>query len=398
MDFDRITDRRGTGSLKWNAPSAPGKSDVIPLWVADMDFPAPEAATAALKARLEHPVLGYTAADPEYVEALRSWYGDRYGAALDAAAFSLGPGLVPSLGIAVRTFSEPGDGVLLMTPVYYPFYDIVRNNGRTVVEAPLNASDPFRMRMDLEAASRAAAEAEARGTKVRMLLFCSPHNPGGVVWTGGELAALVDFARERGLVIACDEIHGDLVFEPSRFVSLAAFPGAAERTVVLSAPNKTFNLAGLHLSHFVAEDERLRAALKRGIAAGGFGLPDVLAQAAARAAYERGALWLDELLRYLRGNAVFAADFVNANVAGVRTAVPEGTYLLWADAAGLIAAKGLSGDKALAERLTEDARVRFNAGSVFGSGGSGFIRMNAACPRSLLAEGLERLASWAAGK
>lgn len=394
MSFDSIIDRAGTGALKWNAPREAGKDDVIPLWVADMDFSAPEAVLDALRSRIAHPIFGYTNADPSYFEALRAWYRERYGAALPAESFLLGPGAVPSMGILARTFCAPGEGVLVMPPVYYPFSESVRDNGRVVVEAPLDASDPFRMKLDLAAAGRAIDEAASKGVRTRMVLFCSPHNPGGVVWTREELSSLVDFARARDLLLASDEIHGDLALRKGRFVSLAAFPGAAERTIVFSAPNKTFNLAGLHLSHFVAENAELRAALKKGLAAAGSSQPNVLSLVAAQAAYERGASWLDELVSYLGANAAFAADYLNAQVPGVRTAAPEGTYLLWADASGLIRAKGLADDKALVSRLVEEARVRFTAGGIFGAGGEGFIRVNVACPRAVLAEGLRRLAEW----
>ncbi|MFA6508155.1 MAG: aminotransferase class I/II-fold pyridoxal phosphate-dependent enzyme, partial [Treponemataceae bacterium] len=226
MNFDTIIDRNGTGALKWNAPKLDGKSDAIPLWVADMDFAAPEAVTAALRARIEHPVFGYTNPDPSYFEALRAWYATRYAVKADLASFLIGPGVVPAMAIAVRTFSAPGEGVLVMPPVYYPFGEVVRDNDRVVVEAPLIAADPFRMCFDPAVAEKAVADAASRGVKVRMLLFCSPHNPGGVVWKKEELAALLDFARKRDLIVISDEIHGDLVFKPNVFISLAGFSGA----------------------------------------------------------------------------------------------------------------------------------------------------------------------------
>ena len=389
MNFDTVIDRRGTGAIKWRAP------DVIPLWVADMDFAPPEEVASALRRRIEHPILGYTDPDPSYFESLRAWYASRYGAAVDAAAFLLGPGAVPSMGIAVRTFAEPGEGVLVMPPVYYPFMESVRGNGRVVVESPLRAENG-RFRFDPETGDRAIREAASRGVKTRLLMFCSPHNPGGTVWTRDELSTVLDFARRHDLILFSDEIHGDIALKPGSFVSLAGFPGAAERTISLSASNKTFNLAGLHLSHFVVEDAALRAKLERGIDAAGFSQPNVLSLVAAQAAYEHGAAWVDALVAYLRANAEYAVDFIGKNVRGIRASVPEGTYLIWADAAGLAAAKGCADDRQLVARLEAEGRVKLTAGSIFGRGGEGHVRINVACPRALLAEGLNRLAAWAA--
>lgn len=389
MHFDTVIDRRGTGALKWKMP------DVIPLWVADMDFAPPEAVAAALRKRIEHPIFGYTNADPSYFEALRAWYSARYGAALQPDSFLLGPGAVPSMGIAVRTFAAPGEGVLVMPPVYYPFMSSVRDNDRVVVEAPLRAENG-RFRFDPQAADRAVAEAASRGVKTRLLMFCSPHNPGGVVWTRDELSSVLDFARKHDLILFSDEIHGDLAMKPNSFVSMAGFPGAAERTIAISASNKTFNLAGLHLSHFVVEDAALRAALKRGIAAAGYGEPNVLSLVAAQAAYENGAAWLDSLIDYLRANAEYAVDYIKRNVPGMRASMPEGTYLVWTDASGLVAAKGCADDRELVTRLEAEGRVKLTAGSIFGRGGEGYVRINVACPRSILAEGLNRMAEWAA--
>ena len=398
MNFDTVIDRGGTGALKWNAPKKTGAADVVPLWVADMDFAAPEAVVSALRTRIDHPIFGYTNPDPEYFETLRAWYSSRYGAKADSKAFLLGPGVVPAMGIAVRAFTAPGEGVLIMPPVYYPFAEITHDNDRVVIEAPLDAENPFRMRLDLVRAQKAVAEAASRGLKIRVLLFCSPHNPGGVVWEKAELAEVLKLAESNDLIVIADEIHGDLVFKQNGFTSLVGFPGAAARTVVISASNKTFNLAGLHLSHFVVEDEALRATLARSVAAAGYSQPNVLSLVASQAAYEKGGPWLDELIAYLRGNVEFAVDFLSKKVPLVKTAVPDGTYLIWVDASRLIAAKGLADDRELVARLTDEARVRFTAGGIFGTGGGGFIRINAASPRSLLKDGLERFSSWAAAK
>ena len=397
MLFDTIIDRRGTGAIKWNSPSLPGKADVIPLWVADMDFAAPEPVVRALRERVEHPVYGYTNPDAAYFTVLKKWYAARYGAAVDEAEFLLGPGVVPSLGIAVRTFAAPGEGVLVAPPVYYPFSEIVKDNGRTLVEAPLKTDGSGRMEFDPAAARAAADAAAAAGTPVRLLILCSPHNPGGIVWKREELDAVLAFARERDILVVSDEIHGDLVFPPNRFVSLSDFPLAAERTIVVSTANKTFNIAGLHLAHFVVKSQDLRARLKKGIAAAGYSQPNLFSLVAAQAAYGECGPWLDELVAYLSDNLDFAVSFLNGRVPGVSVRKSEGTYLLWIEASALIASKGLRDDRELVAALEAEARVKLTAGSVFGTGGVGFVRLNAACPRAMLSEGLERLEAWAKG-
>ncbi len=397
MIFDTIIDRRGTGAIKWNSPALPGKPDVIPLWVADMDFAAPEPVVRALRERVEHPVYGYTNPDAAYFAVLKNWYAARYGAAVDEADLLLGPGVVPSLGIAVRAFSAPGEGVLVCPPVYYPFSEIVKDNGRTLVEAPLRKMESGRMEFDPAAARAAVDAAAAAGTPVKLFILCSPHNPGGLVWKREELAAVLAFARERDILVVSDEIHGDLVFPPNRFISLSDFPDAAERTIVVSTANKTFNIAGLHLSHFVVKSPDLRTRLRKGIAAAGYSQPNVFSLVAAQAAYGECGAWLDELIAYLGANIDFAVSFLNGRLPGVSARKPEGSYLIWTDVSGLIAAKGLRDDRELVAALEADARVKLTAGSVFGTGGGGFVRINAASPRALLAEGLERIEAWAKG-
>ncbi len=398
MNFDTPIDRRGTGALKWeNVRNAAGKREVIPLWVADMDFAPPDAVLAAIRGRAEHPIFGYTNADPAYFEALRSWYRTRYGASVGREAFMIGPGLIPSLGIALRALTAAGEGVIVMPPVYHPFFQIVEDNDRVVVEAPLRRVHGRGYELDLEGARGAVAAAAGRGIRTTAMLFSSPHNPGGRVWSADELRSLLDFAAEAGISIVADEIHGDIIAGNRAFASLAAFPGAPERTVVLSAPNKTFNLAGLHLSHFVAESEEIRSRLRRGISAAGYSQPNVLSQTAALAAYREGGPWLDDLIEYLRGNLGYAVEFLNTRIPGVSAAFPEGSYLIWTEVAELAARKGLQDDRDLALRLEDEGRVKVTAGSVFGTGGRSFIRINVACPRAILAEGLARFEAWANG-
>jgi cystathionine beta-lyase len=301
---------------------------------------------------------------------------------------------MPSLGAAIRAFSREGEGGLVMPPVYNPFFDIIRDNARVVVEAPLFRSRDGRRNMDTADMERAVREAERRGTRTSFILISSPHNPVGRVWTRGELDTLLEFAGRHEMAIVCDEIHCDIVFEPNRFVSLAAEKGSESApVVVLSGPNKTFNLAGLHISHAVVRGEDARRALKRSMAASGFHLPNVFSMTAALAAYRTGAAWLEGVLGYIRENYRFMRDELSKRFPGTAVSPLEGTYLAWVDFSVLIGELGLENDVRLVELLEEDGRVRFSAGSAFGTGGAGHIRINLACPRSMLAEGIERTAA-----
>ncbi|MDR2185717.1 MAG: aminotransferase class I/II-fold pyridoxal phosphate-dependent enzyme [Treponema sp.] len=403
MNFDEIIDRRGTGAEKWEmVHREEGKRAVIPLWVADMDFPAPAELTEALVRRAAHPVYGYTRVSEGFFEALAGWYRRRHALDLDRRHFLTGPGTVASLGIAVRSFTEPGQGVLIPTPVYKPAYNMIRFNGREPVEAPLTLNGEGRYCFGppgpapvTQALERALSAAADRGIKTVMAVLCSPHNPGGSVWDAEELEAFLAFARQHHMVVISDEIHSDFVFPPKRFVSVTAFPGYADMTAAVSAANKTFNLGGLHLSYFMARDEKLAGILKRGLRASGCDTPNLFALTAAETVFRCGGSWLDELKPYIRLNIEKGVRFLNC-IPGVKGFAPEGTYLIWADVSGLAAGGKFRDDMELTAALEREGRVKFTPGSYFGAGGKGFIRINAACPRSQLMEGLTRFKDWAA--
>jgi cystathionine beta-lyase len=361
-----------------------------------MDFPCPPELVRALQARASHPVYGYTYEWGDFSGILQKWYGEHYGVTLETRDLLLGPGAVPSLGIAVRAFTRPGDGVLLFSPVYTPFYDMIRHNGREVVAVPLKMDDRGRYHFDRETPERALEKADAEGRRVPLGLFCSPHNPGGRVWDRGELETLLDFAESRGMILLADEIHGDFVYPPRQFTSLAALPEYARRTVVVSSASKSFNLGGLRVSHFIIRDRQLQQAIRQELRGMGFHYPDIFSMIAARTAYGECAAWLGELKTYLAGNIHQAVERLNTGDAGIRAYTPEGTYLIWADASSLIARAGLKDDTELAGLLEREGRVKITPGSSFGPGGGGFVRINAACPRSQLLEGLDRLKSWIA--
>ncbi len=394
MNFDTVIDRRQTFALKWdNCQNQAGLPDVIPLWVADMDFAAPDAVVVALQQRALHPVIGYTNAPAAYFELLADWYRQRYGLSLAVGDFILAPAVMPAIALALRACTVPGDAVIIMPPVYYPFFEIPRANDRRLVEVPLLNPSPGCWEMDFNGIEAAITQAAAGGQPVRALLLSNPHNPGGRVWTKSELAHLDRLACQHDLYLLSDEIHSDIVFEAGRFTSLAAAEFSSPRRLVFAGPNKTFNIAGLHICHIIAPDATLNSTMRRAVAAAGFSQPNAFSLTAAMAAYGSCGPWVDELKTYLLGNFQWLADYVAHKLSGSVPSIPEGTYLAWLDCRALIARLGLRDDKHLVQILEEKGRVKVSAGSLFGKAGQGFVRVNVACPRSLLAEGMERFAA-----
>jgi cysteine-S-conjugate beta-lyase len=393
MDFDSPIDRGGSHSLKWDNPkNAPGLPDILPFWVADMDFPSPPAVLEAIALRAEHPVFGYTTQDPEYAEEAIGWYRRRLGIALEREELFVAPGMMASIAAALRSCTEAGDGVIVMPPVYYPFFSIVEGNDRVPVETPLARGAGGAWEMDFDRLEAAAMGELPAGTKIRALLISSPHNPVGRVWSEAELGSLLEFCHRHGLALICDEIHGDLVYAPRRFYSMASFSGDDARGLfVLAGPNKTFNIAGLHISQAIARREAERRALARALSAGGFSQSNLISLAAGIAAYRYGEAWLDELLPYLAANRDYLAAFVRSELPSSTMAEVEGSYLAWIDFGPTISALGLRGEAELASGLEAEARIRLSPGGSFGRGGEGYLRFNFACPRAQLEEGLRRL-------
>lgn len=357
------------------------------MWVADMDFPCPEVVVEAIRRRAEHPIFGYSAPLPGFAEAFCDWTATRHRYRPDPEWVAPTEGIVPDLGLLVRSLLRQGEGVIVHPPVYYPFFGAVRNSGARLVRCPLRADagpgNPYRL--DLERFERLALEPENR-----MTLLCSPHNPVGRVWTPEELGAFAGIARRRGLLVVCDEIHADLTLDGRGFTPWLSLPEADRaRSVVCSAPSKTFNLAGLKASCLIIPDPALRADFRRARDRSGVYGVNPLSAVAAEAAWRGGAAWLDEVLDYLSANAA-ALDrfFRECSELGVRVTPLEATYLAWLDfrQSGVAAAD-------LEPFLLEKARLRLEDGAIFGSEGRGFARMNIACPRPLLEEALARLAA-----
>lgn len=379
--FDRMIDRTGTHAVKYDARQAVfGRADVLPLWVADMDFAAPEAVTQALVERARHPVYGYSLFPDSLYEALIDWFARRHGWTVSRESILMAPGVVPSLHAAVTAFTAPGDGVIVQPPVYPPFFTAISRTGRRVVENPLLPDSDGCWRMDPDGLERCARDG------AKLLLLCSPHNPVGRVWREDELQALLAIARRYGMTLLSDDIHCDLTWPGHRHCMLATLADADETVITAVAPSKSFNIPGLGLSALVVPDPACRAALRRVFEAWHLEQANPFSIAAFEAAYRHGGAWLDDLLAYLQGNRAFVCDFLAAHLPAIRPAPAEGTYLLWLDCRAL----GLS-DAALRAFFVDEAGLGLNPGTAFGTGGSGYMRLNLGTRRVVLEEALVRL-------
>ena len=383
FDFDRPVDRRGTHCAKWDMMEATygvPAEDGLPMWVADMDFPAPPAVNAALMEAARHGVHGYFGDERDYHEAIIGWMARRHGWEVEPEWISTTHGLVAATALCVQAFSHPGEGVILFTPVYHAFARVIRANARVVVESRLMAEDG-RYRMDLD-----ALEARLTGRE-RMVIWCSPHNPGGRVWEREELVALAEFCARNDLLLISDEVHHDLVFPPHRHLPMPlAAPEIRNRLVMLTSASKSFNIAGGHVGNAIIPDRRLRTRFRAALAAAGSS-PNHLGVLMTTAAYSQGDEWIDALVPYLAENAKVFDEGVNA-IPGLQSMPLEATYLAWVDFEGT----GMS-SREFTARVEREARIAANHGSTFGAGGETFLRFNLATPRARVREAVARLAA-----
>ena len=381
-NFDEIVDRQGTACFKYDGRQRVfGRADVLPLWVADMDVLTPPFVLERLRARCQHPVMGYTFRDGAYNKAIVWWYAERHGWAIQGRWIKFCPGVVAGLSHAVRAFTEPGDAVIIQTPVYHPFYSAVTNNGRRLALNPLINRDGH-YTMDLEHLAQLAAAG------AKMLILCSPHNPVGRVWSREELEALGQVCTRYGLLVVADEIHSDLIFAGHRHVSIAAISDdLAQRTITFGSASKTFNIAGLTCGFAIIPNDGLRKRYAAEMEASGAGSGNLFGFEALKAAYTpAGAEWLDELMAYFAGNVDLVEQTLQSQLPSVRMERPEGTYLLWLD----FSAWGLDAER-LRHRLVDEALLGLNAGTEFGTEGATYQRMNIACSRATVREALSRL-------
>ena len=382
-DFDRITDRRGTDSLKHDFAVEYGlPADVLPLWVADMDFPVAREITEALTERVNHGIYGYSDVKADYAEIVADWYDRHFSWRPEADWLVKTPGVVVALAMAVRAFTEPGDAVLIQPPVYRPFFGVVRNNGRKVVENTLVLKDGH-YEIDFE-----DFEQKIRTEKVRLFILCSPHNPVGRVWTEQELLRIGEICGKYDVMIVSDEIHCDLV-RPGYIHTplLKALPGLKDQCVQCTAPSKTFNLAGLQVSNIWIPDPKKRKMFTREMDAAGLSLLNSLGLVAARAAFQHGDQWLKECLEYLEGNYRLIRKETEEHLPGVKLIEAEGTYFAWLDFSGL----GID-DRTLNDRLIHRGKLWLDAGTIFGKeAGNCFQRLAYVSPRSVIKDAMERM-------
>lgn len=382
FDFDEVVDRRGTHSAKYDGMA--GRfgltgDDLIPMWVADMDFRAPPAVNQAIHALAEHGIHGYFGDDSEMKEAVANWLTTRHGWTPEADWITTTHGLVSAIGLAIQAMTEPGDGVIVFSPVYHMFGNTVRATGRRLIESPL-IEVQGRYEMDID-----GLDALADGAKI--VLLCSPHNPGGRVWSADELRRVAEFCERRGLILISDEIHMDLVFsESTHLMTARVAPGIMDRLVTLIAPTKTFNIAGALTGFPIIPNPDLRAKFMAKKAACGLGAANRFGTIAATAAYRHGAPWLDALIPYLQSNRDRFDRAVAEAMPGVRSMRLESTYLAWLN----FAETGLSPKEAL-DKVNGEARIVVNAGPSFGVGGESWLRFNFACQREVLETAIGRL-------
>ena len=384
FDFDTIIERHGTSCLKYDFAAARGhRPDSLPFWVADMDFPAPPAVIEELVLRSRHGIFGYTDADSSYRETLRTWFRSRHHWEPAANSLIFTPGVVFAICAAIRALTRPGDAVLIQQPVYYPFSEAIRSNGRRLINSPLM------LRGSHYEIDFADFEQKIKENDVKLFLLCSPQNPTGRVWTRDELLRLGSICRQYDVYIVADEIHHEFVcpaFQHTVFASLSA--ELAANTITCTAPSKSFNLAGLQLSNIFIEEPSLRRRFRKEVGAAGYSQPNALGMFACEAAYTHGGAWLDALRAYLEQNLQRTKDFLRRELPAVHLIEPEGTYLLWLD----FRAYGLS-DETLDRLIREEAGLWLDNGPVFGPEGQGFQRLNSACPWQTLERGLQQLAA-----
>lgn len=382
VDFDTVPNRRGTNCFKYDFAREMGMpEDVLPLWVADMDFPTAPAVLERLHALAEHGIFGYTGVKDAYFSAVHNWYAQRFSWETQRSWLVTTPGVVFAIAIAIRAFTQKGDAILIQQPVYYPFANKVTENDRQLVVNPLVLKNG-RYEMDF-----ADMERKIVDYHVKMLLLCSPHNPVGRVWTKEELLRVGEICQKHGVLVVSDEIHADFTYAGHTHRVFASVKSEfADFTITCTAPSKTFNLAGLQNSNIFIPNRQLRHAYKKELSACGCGGTNCMGMAACQAAYEAGADWLEQLKQYLAGNLAYIRQFLREKLPEIALIEPEGTYLVWLDLRKL----GLT-EQQQRQLIVQDAKLWLDTGTLFGQGGDGFERINIACPRTTIEQAMQRL-------
>lgn len=382
-NFDEIIERKDTDSLKYDFAARRGKPEgLLSLWVADMDFRAPQCVIDALTEKSAHGIFGYSESREDYVEVLQSWFKRRFNWQIQPEWLVKTPGVVFAICAAIRALTQKGDAVLIQQPVYYPFTESINANRRTLVVNELNFNGSG-YTIDYEDFEQKIAQ-----HNVKLFILCNPHNPVGRVWTREELVRMGDICVKHGVTIISDEIHADFVYPGHKHTVFASLkPEFEDITITCTAPTKTFNLAGLQISNIFVSNRTMRSRIRQEINRYGYSQLNVMGLVACKAAYTKGEDWLEELKGYLAENLKLLRSFLESDIPQIKLVEPQGTYLVWLDCTSL----GLS-DKALDELIIHRAKLWLDAGTMFGQGGSGFQRINIACPRSLLLQAFEQLA------
>lgn len=380
-NFDERIERRGSGAIKTDLLEERfGRGDLLAAWVADMDFATPPFIMDALKKRLEHPILGYTAEPADYRPAIIDWERELHGWEIKSEWISYIPGIVKGIGMVINVFTKPGDDVVIMPPVYHPFRITAEENHRNVVKVPMIEDENHRYHMDYDAL-------EAFDTKGGVLLLSNPHNPGGRMWSKEELQRLAEICKRKRLLVVSDEIHADMALWGNRHVPFATVSdAAASNSITFCAPSKTFNIPGVVSSFSVVPDNKIRSKFYGWLAANEFGDAPIFSHIAAIAAYRGGSEWRKEMLEYVEDNIRMVEEYSEKHLRGIKALRPEASYLVWLDCRGL----GLSHED-LIDLMVNKARVALNDGAMFGEEGAGFMRLNVGAPREAILEILRRI-------
>ncbi len=380
-NFDEIIDRSNTGSLKWDFKERYfEEEEIFPMWVADMDFKSPQPVIDVLTEKAQFGIYGYTEETESYRDAVVGWIKQRHNWTIKKEWLHYSPGVVPALHWIVQRYAHPGDKIIIQSPVYYPFFEAIKNGGCQIVNNPLKLIDG-KYYMDFEDFENKIDD------RVKMIVLCSPHNPGGMVWNRETLCRLGDICINNDILVVSDEIHGDLVLSGSKHIPFAALSeDFAMNSITCYAPSKTFNLAGLQISNIIIPNPRLAKEYKIALGRNEMSRPNLFAVAAAEAAYSGGQQWLEQLISYIEGNHKLVEDYIAKNVPEIKAIQPQASYLAWIDCRNL----GMD-DQELQKFMEKKAGLALNSGAMFGQGGTGFVRMNLGCPRSVVEKALQQL-------
>jgi len=380
-DFDKVIERRNTHSVKWdNLDKSFGAEDILPMWVADMDFASPKPILESIEKRSKHGIFGYTTRPESLHESIINWVKKRHGWDIKKEWIVYSPGVVTSLNLAVMSFTQPGDSVIIQSPVYPPFFSVVKNNDRTLALNPLIENSGY-YTIDFEDLEKHMASG------CKMMILCSPHNPVGRVWTRSELERIAKLCEEYQVLLVSDEIHSDLILPGNNHIPIATVSEyIKQNSITCIAPSKTFNIPGLTTSAVIIPNPKLRIAFLKTINRIGIAMSNIFGIVATEAAYTHGEPWLEDLLKYLDGNIDYLIKYIKTNIPEIKVTKPQGTYLVWLDCRAL----NMDG-KTLHRFMIEQGKIGLNNGLDFGPGGEGFLRINIACPRATLEEGLKRI-------